>query len=196
MQVKKEGVASALRNSAAELFAAHGWHGTTMAAVARRAGVSAGTAYVYFPSKFALLLAVYEPWLREGVEGLRREVRRRRTPEARLASLLQGLLQRIPRERGAFAATVMGAIGSVGPGEYTPDLGRWLEGELSSLLDDCIGHEEASARRGRTRLLLLAFDGAAVRARLDPSADDAAALDALASALMPREIRPGRRGTA
>ncbi|MCB9680585.1 MAG: TetR/AcrR family transcriptional regulator [Alphaproteobacteria bacterium] len=41
-------------------FATHGWEGTTMRDIADDAGVSAGLLYRYFPSKAAVVLALYD----------------------------------------------------------------------------------------------------------------------------------------
>lgn len=48
--------------AAAGCFARSGYHVTTMADVAESAGVSKGTPYLYFPSKEALFIALYEEW--------------------------------------------------------------------------------------------------------------------------------------
>lgn len=48
--------------AAAECFARSGYHVTTMADIAEAAGVSKGTPYLYFSSKEALFLALYEEW--------------------------------------------------------------------------------------------------------------------------------------
>ena len=48
--------------AAAECFARSGYHATTMADIAEAAGVSKGTPYLYFPSKEALFIALYEEW--------------------------------------------------------------------------------------------------------------------------------------
>jgi AcrR family transcriptional regulator len=45
---------------ATRLIATQGWHQTTLRDVAREAGVSVGLLYRYFPSKQALVLALYE----------------------------------------------------------------------------------------------------------------------------------------
>ncbi|MEN0062298.1 MAG: helix-turn-helix domain-containing protein [Myxococcota bacterium] len=51
---------SQLLDAALELFAERGFSGTSMAALASRAGVSKGLAYHYFPSKQALVEAVVQ----------------------------------------------------------------------------------------------------------------------------------------
>lgn len=49
----------AIREAVRRLVAAHGFHGASMSAIAREAGVATGTAYVHYPSKEELLFAAY-----------------------------------------------------------------------------------------------------------------------------------------
>jgi TetR/AcrR family transcriptional repressor of multidrug resistance operon len=51
--------AALLRRATLELVAERGFRGTSMSAVAERAGVAAGTAYVHYDSKDELLIATY-----------------------------------------------------------------------------------------------------------------------------------------
>lgn len=51
--------AALVRRALVELVAEHGFRGTSMAAVAERAGVATGTAYVHYGSKDELVLAAY-----------------------------------------------------------------------------------------------------------------------------------------
>src|SRR5690348_830071 len=57
-----QGVAARLRlyNTAIELIAERGYEATTLRDVADRAGVSVGLLYRYFPSKRAVILALYD----------------------------------------------------------------------------------------------------------------------------------------
>jgi AcrR family transcriptional regulator len=58
--------------AAVRCFARAGYHGTTMEAIAAEAGIAKGAAYVYFPSKEAIFLALYESWgctLQEEITG-------------------------------------------------------------------------------------------------------------------------------
>lgn len=55
---RKEARPGELLDAALELFVEHGYAGTRVEAVARRAGVSKGTLFLYFPSKEALFKAV------------------------------------------------------------------------------------------------------------------------------------------
>jgi TetR/AcrR family transcriptional regulator, multidrug resistance operon repressor len=51
--------AAAVRAALRTLIARHGFHGTSMSAVAREAGVATGTAYTHYASKDELVLAAY-----------------------------------------------------------------------------------------------------------------------------------------
>ena len=51
--------AALVRRALCSLVAERGFHGASMSAVAKHAGVATGTAYVYYPSKDALVLAAY-----------------------------------------------------------------------------------------------------------------------------------------
>lgn len=49
----------AILNATLQLVSAHGFHGTSMAMIAKAAGVSAGIIYHYFENKDALMIALY-----------------------------------------------------------------------------------------------------------------------------------------
>jgi AcrR family transcriptional regulator len=51
--------AALVRHALRSLVAEHGFHGASMSAVARHAGVATGTAYTHYASKDALILAAY-----------------------------------------------------------------------------------------------------------------------------------------
>lgn len=51
--------AAALRAATCRLVARHGFHGASMGALAKEAGVAVGTAYVHYASKDELVLAAY-----------------------------------------------------------------------------------------------------------------------------------------
>lgn len=57
--------AAAVRAALRTLVAEHGFHGASMNAVAKRAGVAAGTAYVHYASKDELVIAAYAETKRE-----------------------------------------------------------------------------------------------------------------------------------
>ena len=52
----------AILSAALSMFAERGFHGTPVPLIAERAKVGAGTVYRYFPSKEAIVNAVYQKW--------------------------------------------------------------------------------------------------------------------------------------
>lgn len=56
--------------AALELIVEHGFHGSPMAMIAEKAGVAAGTIYLYFESKEVLINELYKVLEKEVVEGL------------------------------------------------------------------------------------------------------------------------------
>ena len=61
---KTEAQCSRILDAAQRCFAESGFHGATMATIAETAGISAGLAYRYFPSKDAIVLAIIERQLK------------------------------------------------------------------------------------------------------------------------------------
>ncbi|WKE64748.1 TetR/AcrR family transcriptional regulator [Gallaecimonas kandeliae] len=59
-QDRSRATVAALIEATAQVLIAHGYHGTTTAKVAQRAGVSVGSLYQYFPNKDALVVALIE----------------------------------------------------------------------------------------------------------------------------------------
>lgn len=52
-----------IRETAAELFAAHGYEGTSLREIAERVGITKAALYYHYPSKEALLHAIVQPLL-------------------------------------------------------------------------------------------------------------------------------------
>jgi TetR/AcrR family fatty acid metabolism transcriptional regulator len=57
----------AILDAATRVFAKHGFFGAQVADVAKRAGVAAGTVYLYFKSKDDLLLSLFERTMRDAI---------------------------------------------------------------------------------------------------------------------------------
>src|SRR6266508_2670598 len=51
-----------IMSAAVACFARQGYYGTTMEEIAAEAGIAKGAAYVYFPSKEAIFVALYDMW--------------------------------------------------------------------------------------------------------------------------------------
>src|SRR5262249_27272586 len=85
----------AILGAALELFAERGFHGTTVPEVARRAGVAAGTVYLYFASKEALVNALFQEWKSKLFASLMQDFPAGGTPREQF--------QAVWRRLGAFA---------------------------------------------------------------------------------------------
>jgi AcrR family transcriptional regulator len=68
-QDRSQATVAAILEAAIELFSSRGFADTSTNAVARRAGISIGSLYQYFPNKDALIVALFDRHL-EGVERL------------------------------------------------------------------------------------------------------------------------------
>jgi TetR/AcrR family transcriptional regulator, repressor for uid operon len=84
-------------------FARSGYYATTMAEVARQAGVSKGTPYLYFDSKQALFLALHEQWdcgarQRVGAEIAAMSQPDRQSPRAVLGAVAAGIAAHVLAE--------------------------------------------------------------------------------------------------
>lgn len=79
--------AARVRRALLELVAEHGLAGAGMSAVARRAGVATGTAYVHYDSKEELLLAVYREVKRDLGEAARSAAESPAAPAARFSRI-------------------------------------------------------------------------------------------------------------
>lgn len=99
-------------DSAELLFARRGLRGTRVREIALAAGVSAGTLYIYFPSKTALYQAVLDRGLRPVAEILD-EIGCGR-PTAELGTLIEGLLRHLAAHPWLSRLIYMEAI-SEGP---------------------------------------------------------------------------------
>ncbi len=69
-QVLKDEIRDRIRDAALEVFAAHGYEGASMAAIAARAGLGTATTYRYYPGKAELFEAVVPSDLARRFEAL------------------------------------------------------------------------------------------------------------------------------
>jgi AcrR family transcriptional regulator len=85
-----------LIRAALELFSSRGYHDTTTAQIAKKAGVAEGTIYRHFPSKQQLLNELYRAALRWAAKTV--EDSGGAAPKARLALVAQGLVEGAVRD--------------------------------------------------------------------------------------------------
>lgn len=94
---RREGaIISAARN----MFVTHGYAGTTMAMIAREAGVADGTLYTYFENKDALARGVISDFYKRLTESSQKGVDGRRTTRTKLDFLARHHLGQVMDERG------------------------------------------------------------------------------------------------
>lgn len=94
-QERAQQTVDALLQATAQVLSVRGWAGTTTNHIAKRAGVSIGTLYEYFPSKNALVNALMERHLDEA--------------ESRLSDLATGLSER-PASLEAVVQAIVAAM--------------------------------------------------------------------------------------
>src|SRR5689334_7103330 len=75
--LQPEATATKILNSALELFRTHGFDSATMRDIAAHAGVATGAAYYYYPSKDAIVMAMYrqacdemQPQIQSALQGI------------------------------------------------------------------------------------------------------------------------------
>ena len=88
-----------LIRAALELFSTRGYHDTTTAQIAKKAGVAEGTIYRHFASKQQLLNELYRAALRWAAKAVE-DSGDAPTPRARLARVAQGLVEGAVRDPG------------------------------------------------------------------------------------------------
>jgi AcrR family transcriptional regulator len=134
-QVKKPEVRDAIVSSAYELFRDKSYLRTSVAEIARKAGIVPSHIYVYFASKLAIFYAVYEPWLNKRLTRLERQLSKIEDPDQRQIRIIEAFWIRLPTEDNGFANNLMQAVSTADPDEpYRSDLLSRSEKTLSQLL--------------------------------------------------------------
>lgn len=161
-QVKKSGMREAILESGFGLFARKGFTATTMADIARGAGMTVGNTYVYFDSKLAIFYAIYRPWLEKQLDSLAVSVRRLRSPREQVRRTLLGLWGDIPAADHCFANALIEALSAIpeGAGKQN-DLLVQVEVFISDLLREVLPEERKAlvAEDLLAHILWMAFDG-------------------------------------
>ena len=78
-----------IMNAAITAFAQNGYHQATMATVAQKAGVAAGTIYLYFKSKDDLLISIFEEKVQGFIDEFRRQLAQEERAEIKLKKLVE-----------------------------------------------------------------------------------------------------------
>ncbi|MGY6536393.1 MAG: TetR/AcrR family transcriptional regulator [Pararhodobacter sp.] len=174
-QVKKAEVRDAILDAAFQLFSEKDYASTTIAQIARAAGVSQGNIYVYFASKLDILWAVMSPWLYRQVELLDLELARIPDPHTRVERLLLAIWGEIPDADNNLAVNLVQGLALSKPGDsYSRDLLRFLELRLTRMLRDCLPPERWHLLQeddALAHLVFMAFDGFVLGARVKGRSD-------------------------
>lgn len=172
-QVKKAETQQRILDAAFELFASLGYAETTISRIAQKAGVSSSNVYSYFASKLEVFYGLYEPWLKDRVLRLEKELQAVTDSRARLEGLLQALWCDIPRENGGFAVNLIQAVAMTDPtAGYRPSLLQWIEQRVAGMVSECLPSERRNyLELTRTaHLIMMAFDGFVISYHLHPDA--------------------------
>ena len=89
----EEGVRQRILTAAVDLFADHGYDGTSVSQVIGRAGVAKGGFYHHFASKDELLYAVYGDLIARQLDGMAKILDRRMPPAETLRALILDLVE-------------------------------------------------------------------------------------------------------
>jgi AcrR family transcriptional regulator len=197
VQVKKPQARAAILDAAQRLFRRQSYHTTTLAQIARAAGMSTANLYVYFDSKLDILYAVYEPWMHARLDALQQKVKRTDLPQARLRLILRTLWRDIPAEENGFVNNIVQALSTAGPGEiYKPALLNWMEERIGVMIRDALPPRRRSVidKTRLAHLLVMALDGYSIHNHINPrGVADNATIDAMAELLLGTARQPHRR---
>jgi AcrR family transcriptional regulator len=199
-QVKKPQARAAILDAALRLFRRQGYQTTTLAQIAREAGMSTANLYVYFDSKLDILYAVYEPWMHARLNLLHEKLKRIDQPLDRLRLVLRTLWKEIPAEENGFVNNIVQALSTAEAGEkYKPALLNWMEERISKMVREALPaarHFMVDDAR-LAHLMVMALDGYSIHNHINPRgvADDAT-IEAFANLLLGRprpQAAPARR---
>jgi AcrR family transcriptional regulator len=198
VQVKKPQSRTAILDAAQRLFRRQSYHTTTLAQIARAAGMSTANLYVYFDSKLDILYAVYEPWMHARLDVLAQKVNRTDLPLERIRLILRTLWRDIPAEENGFVNNIVQALSTAGSGEtYKPALLNWMEERIGGMIREALPPQRRRVvdKTRLAHLLVMALDGYSIHNHINPrGAADNATIDAMAELLLgtARQARPRR----
>ncbi len=173
-QVKKAEVRASILASAYRLFKRKGYVATTTAQIAAGAKISESNLYVYFSSKFEILFAIFEPWMRQLIEDLERRAAAEPDPRTRLRLILTTLWRHMAVHDNGFTNNLMQALTtSTGREGYRPDLLRWAEDRIDALILAAVPPRRRAlfSDGSLAHVLMMAQDGFAMNFHLNASTE-------------------------
>jgi AcrR family transcriptional regulator len=177
-------------NSALELFAEHGYNGTSVRMIAMEAGVSQGLLYNYYEGKEALLRAIFERSM-EDVQASFERAAGGSTPGDRIEGLVRAAFDIVRKNLSFWRLSYQlrmqpGVVEGLGE-----SLRAWSEATRARI-EALLRAAEVESPAVQARLLFAAIDGAAQHYALDPRDYP---LDQVGDALI-QHFRPLRRAPA
>lgn len=167
VQVKKKKVEEAITTAAYELFMAHGYSGTRMPQIAKAAGISASSIYVYFDSKLDILTSVYEIWFANKLQELKVKIRKCATSAQVIKVLCVSMWQELPAADNGFCGVLIEALSDrANQKKYSPQLRFSVERALIKLLNHSLPGTTAQSCQSIVNILIMAFDGYALNYHL------------------------------
>jgi AcrR family transcriptional regulator len=186
-QVKKAGVREAIVAAAFDLFCRKGYTATTMAEIARAAGMTVSNLYVYFDSKLVILYEINTPWLIEQLHALYQAVDKFRTPRTRLRRIFIGVWSDIPRADHSFANAMIEALAGAPENMGKPnDLLARAETFLTRMIVESLPPERACLVEDKllSHVIWMAFDGFVINQRIGDLRDIEAIADLMTNLLL------------
>jgi AcrR family transcriptional regulator len=175
-----------IMEAAEKLFAENGYSGTTVSGIAKYAGTATSNVYVYYPSKIEIAFAVFDPWLRKKILQLEAKVVAQDDPNAMLECLVNGLYFNIAADASGRTRTLVQALAMAKKTDhYSPELLNWTEAKILEMIRRALPVGETDSLKALAHVLMLCFDGIALRQNLHRAAHaDAQAVRSILTLLL------------
>lgn len=167
-QVKKASVQDRILKSAHEIFRDASYQWTSLAAIARAAGITPGNIYRYYPSKFELFYAVLEEWLAGQFTQLEKDCARIKDPADRVRHILWFMWVELPERDNHFVHNLMQALATKNPEEpYSRTLLDQSRRQISGLLITALPSRFSRAEiDSLVHFIFMSHDGFVLNSRL------------------------------
>ncbi len=167
VQIKNPGVRAAIRGAAFRQISHKGYHGASMPAIAKDAGITAGNIYRYYPSKFELFFDVLAPWMDVQLTKLESACAATKALDERLRCLLNYMWVEIPQADMNFARNIAQALATKRTEDvYSRDLLNRSEARIGEVLESCLPGVSAKSLASLVRLIFMSHDGFVMNVQL------------------------------
>jgi AcrR family transcriptional regulator len=171
VQVKKEAIRQRILDAAAILFEEKGFIGCTVGDIAKRAGISASSVYVYYASKLEICFEVFTPLVAARFEEMISISAGIKDHRHRLTFILTRYWRDWPVERGNYIRSLLQAQIVYNREEgYDTSMYFMTRDRLGDLLFGCLPDDRKPLfdKNALAHLVIMAFDGFAMNGHLPP----------------------------